>query len=40
MELEELIRQIDIVEFIGQYVELTQKNDEFWGQKTGVMLLA
>lgn len=31
MELEDLIRQIDIVEFIGQYVELTAKNDEFWG---------
>lgn len=31
MELEDLIRQIDIVEFIGQYVELTPKNDEFWG---------
>ena len=31
MELEELIRQIDIVEFISQYVELTPKNDEFWG---------
>ncbi len=31
MELEELIQQIDIVEFIGQYVELFPKNDEYWG---------
>lgn len=31
MELEELIRSIDIVEYISQYVELTQKGDEWWG---------
>ena len=31
MELEELISSIDIVDFISQYVELEQKNDEFWG---------
>ena len=31
MELEELIRSIDIVEYIGQFVELEQKGDEWWG---------
>lgn len=31
MELEELIRSIDIVEYISQFVDLTQKGDEFWG---------
>ena len=31
MELEDLVRQINIVEFIGQYTELVQKNDEYWG---------
>lgn len=31
MELEELIRSIDIVEYISQYVELTQRGDEWWG---------
>lgn len=31
MELKELIRSIDIVEYISQYVELTQKGDEWWG---------
>lgn len=31
MEIEELIRSIDIVEYISQYVELTQKGDEWWG---------
>lgn len=31
MELEELIRSIDIVEFISQYIELTQKGEEWWG---------
>lgn len=31
MELKDLIAQIDIVDFIGQYVELVPKNDEYWG---------
>lgn len=31
MELEELIEEIDIVEYISQYVELEEKNGEFWG---------
>ncbi len=31
MEIEELIQSIDIVEYISQYVELTQKGDEWWG---------
>lgn len=31
MELEELIRSIDIVEFISQYIELTQRGEEWWG---------
>ena len=31
MELEELIRSIDIVEFISQFVELEQRGDEWWG---------
>ena len=31
MELEELIKSIDIVEFIAQFVELEEKGDEWWG---------
>lgn len=31
MELIELIQSIDIVAFISQYVDLTQKGEEFWG---------
>lgn len=31
MELEDLIRSIDIVEYISQYVDLEQKGDEWWG---------
>lgn len=31
MELEDLIDSIDIVEYISQFVELTEKNGEFWG---------
>lgn len=31
MELSELIKSIDIVEYISQYVDLTQKGEEFWG---------
>lgn len=31
MELSELLEQIDIVEYISQYCELEQKNDEYWG---------
>ena len=31
MELEDLILSIDIVEFISQFIELTEKNGEWWG---------
>ena len=31
MELIDLIESIDIVEFISQYVELEEKNGEYWG---------
>lgn len=31
MELVELIKSIDIVEYISNYIELTQKGDEWWG---------
>lgn len=31
MELNDLIRSIDIVDFISQYVDLEEKNGEFWG---------
>lgn len=31
MELEELIRSINIVEYIGQYVELEKNGEEWWG---------
>lgn len=31
MNYEELIKSIDIVDFISQYVELEQKGDEWWG---------
>ena len=31
MELEDLIRSIDIVEYISQFVELEQRNQEWWG---------
>lgn len=31
MDLEELIRSVDIVEYISQYVELVQKGEEWWG---------
>ena len=31
MELEELIKSIDIVEFLSQFVELEEKGDEWWG---------
>lgn len=31
MELEDLIQSIDIVEFLSQYVELEEKNGEYWG---------
>ncbi len=31
MELEDLIQSIDIVEFLSQFVELEEKNGEFWG---------
>lgn len=31
MELEDLIDSIDIVDYISQFVELTEKNGEYWG---------
>lgn len=31
MDLYDLIERIDIVEYISQYVELEEKNGEFWG---------
>ena len=31
MELAELIQQVSIVDYISQFVELEQRNDEFWG---------
>ena len=31
MDIQDLIQEIDIVEFISQFVELEQRNDEFWG---------
>lgn len=31
MELEELIEAVDIAEYISQYVELEERNGEFWG---------
>lgn len=31
MEVRDLIRSIDIVEYISQYVELEQRGEEFWG---------
>lgn len=31
MDLEELIRSVDIVEFISQFVDLTQRGEEYWG---------
>lgn len=31
MELKELIQSIDIVEFISQFIDLEEKNGEYWG---------
>ncbi len=31
MELSDLIESVDIVEYIGQYVELEERGDEWWG---------
>lgn len=31
MDLQELVEEIDIVEFISQFVELEEKGGEFWG---------
>ena len=31
MELTELIKQVDIVEYISQYVDLEQRGEEWWG---------
>ena len=31
MELQDLIESIDIVEFLSQFVDLEQRNEEYWG---------
>ena len=31
MDLSELIDAVDIVDYISQFVELTEKGGEFWG---------
>jgi len=31
MEIEELLESVDIIDFLSQYVELTEKNGEYWG---------
>lgn len=31
MDLKDLIESVDIVEYISQYIELTQRGDEWWG---------
>ncbi len=31
VDLEELLKSIDIVDFLSQFVELTQRGDEYWG---------
>lgn len=31
MDLQELIEEIDIVEFVSQFVELEERGGEFWG---------
>lgn len=31
MELEELVQSVDIVEYISQFVDLEERNGEFWG---------
>lgn len=31
MELKELIQSVDIVEYISQFIDLTQKGEEWWG---------
>ena len=31
MELNDLIQSVDIVEFISQFVDLEEKNGEYWG---------
>lgn len=31
MELDELVEEIDIVEYIGQFVDLEQRGEEYWG---------
>ena len=30
MEVQELLEQVDIVEYIEQYCDLEEKNGEFW----------
>lgn len=31
MDLQELIENIDIVEYISQFIELEERGGEFWG---------
>ena len=31
MDVEELVHSVDIVKYIGQYIDLEEKNGEFWG---------
>ena len=31
MDLQDLIRNVDIVDYISQFVELEEKSGEFWG---------
>ena len=31
MDLQDLIRNVDIIEHISQFVELEEKSGEFWG---------
>lgn len=31
MELEELVQSVDIVEYVSQYVDLEERNGEYWG---------
>lgn len=31
MDLHEILESIDIVDYISQFVELEEKNGEFWG---------
>ena len=31
MDLDDLIKSIDIVDYLSQFVDLEQRGDEFWG---------